>query len=344
MPDVCRGLGASPFASAVVAVVLAAASGAVPAAQRVPVVHSEAMDVAWLFPLNPPTPAAVSAADGHAEGNGLVRLPDSAQAFTEAQLKDLFFAPDWHPEAHSPMPQIVIRGRAPEVSACGYCHLPDGQGRPENSALAGLPADYIVQQVADMKSGARHGPVHDGAPWPVDSMRLVAVNASSAEVRAAAEYFSAQTLRPRVTVLERSIIPRMVAAKWIYMMDPRGGSEPLGQRLIEWAPDMSRHEHRDDRMLYTAFVPPGSLERGSLLANVGKNGITPSCTSCHGAHLQGVGLVPAIAGRSPTYLLRQLVGFQTGARAGAAAAPMLPVASALDMDDMIAVAAFAAAH
>ena len=297
---------------------------------------------AWLYPLNQPVPDGAPAAADAPDG-GLVRLADSAQSFTEAQLKDLFYTPDWHPEAHSPMPQIVLRGRAPKVYACGYCHLPDGQGRPENSALAGLPADYIVQQVADMKAGVRYGPIHGGAPWPVDSMMIVALNASGAEVRAAAEYFSTQLLRPRVTVLERSVIPRMAAAKWIYMVDPRGGSEPLGQRLIEWAPDIIRHEHRDDRMLYTAFVPPGSLERGRFLVNTGKGGTAP-CTSCHGAQLQGVGLVPPLAGRSPTYLLRQLVAFQTGARAGAMGAPMLPVASALDMDDMIAVAAFAAAH
>ena len=42
--------------------------------------------------------------------------------------------------------------------------------------------------------------------------------------------------------------------------------------------------------------------------------------------LQGVGLIPPLAGRSPTYLMRQLLAFQTGERAGAAAAAMQAVA------------------
>jgi cytochrome c553 len=44
--------------------------------------------------------------------------------------------------------------------------------------------------------------------------------------------------------------------------------------------------------------------------------------------------VPPIAGRSPTYLLRPLVAFRTGA-------PMKPVADQLVLKDMIAVAAYA---
>jgi len=67
----------------------------------------------------------------------------------------------------------------------------------------------------------------------------------------------------------------------------------------------------------------------------------PPCASCHGADLRGVGLVPPIAGRSPTYLLRQLVAFRTGARNTPEGAPMKPVADQLVLKDMIAVAAYA---
>jgi cytochrome c553 len=293
--------------------------------------------VSWLFPLNSPSAAVPPVADGKIP----LHLPDSSLSFTEAQLIDLFSAPDWHPDSHTPMPEIVVHGRAPDVYACGFCHLPTGQGRPENSALAGLPAAYIVQQVADMKSGTRRSAWHGEAYRPVDLMRDVAAHATTADVTAAAEYFSLQPLRPRVTVIERGVIPRMQVRGWVYIVDPRGGKEPLGQRLIECAPDASRHEKRDDAMRYMAFVPPGSVRRGRDIAT-GQSGLTPSCISCHGEHLQGVGLVPPLAGRSPTYLLRQLVGFQTGDRAGAASMPMQPVAAELRISDMIAVAAYAA--
>ena len=270
-----------------------------------------------------------------------MHLSGSQRQFTEAQLNDLFYAPDWYPDSHSAMPDIVLRGRAPTTFACGYCHSPSGQGRPENASLAGLPAAYIVQQVADMKSGARGSAWHGGPYRPVDLMRKVAANASDADVIAAADYFAAQTLRPRVTVIERARIPRMRVIGWVYALDPHGGHEALGQRLIEWSPDPSRHERRDDVMRYTVFVSPGSVKRGRRIATTGQDAGAQACSSCHGAHLQGVGLIPPLAGRSPTYLMRQLVAFQTGDRAGDAAAPMQPVAAKLSLADMIAVAAYA---
>jgi cytochrome c553 len=273
-----------------------------------------------------------------------VHLPNSRLKFTGAQLHDLFFAPDWHPEMHSAMPEIVLHGRPPGTYACGYCHLPGGQGRPENAALAGLPSTYIIRQVADIKSGARRSAWHDGSYLPVDLMRDVATHVTDSDMLEAADYFSAQTLRPRVTVIERARIPRMVVMGWIYVTDPRGGEERLGQRVIEWAPDGDRHEKRDDEMRYIAFVPPRSLNLGRAIATTGRGDFTQACISCHGEHLQGIELIPPLAGRSPTYLLRQLVAFRNQDRSGTTAAPMQVVAAKLTVSDMIAVAAYAAAQ
>ena len=294
--------------------------------------------MSWLFPLNPPDRNNNLAADDKAP----VHLANSRMKFTKAQLTDLYFTPDWHPESHSPMPEIVLHGRPPGTFACGYCHLPGGQGRPENAALAGLPASYIVQQVADFKSGARGSAWYGKSYLPIDLMRKVADNADETDVATAAEYFSAQTLHPRVTVIERARIPRMRAFAWIYATDPAGGEEALGQRIIEWTPDESRHENRDDEMRYSAFVPPGSVNRGRQLATTPRGELGQACTNCHGEHLQGMGLIPPLAGRSPTYLLRQLVAFRTHDRAGVAGAPMQAVAATLGLSDMIALAAFAA--
>ena len=57
------------------------------------------------------------------------------------------------------MPKVVAHGTKPAVLACGYCHLPNGQGRPENASLAGLPEAYIIKQMADFKSGQRKNPI-----------------------------------------------------------------------------------------------------------------------------------------------------------------------------------------
>jgi cytochrome c553 len=295
---------------------------------------------AWLFPLNPPSPAANEVDDA----KGPIHLGNSAQSFTAAQLDDLFYAPDWHPESHTPMPEVVVHGRNPDTYACGYCHLPAGQGRPENAALAGLPAAYIIQQVAEMKSGARRSAWHSESYRPAVLMQAVADHVTDADLAAAAAYFAAQTLPPRVKVVERALIPRMQMKAWIYVIDARGGTEVLGQRVIEWAPDFSAHEKRDADMRYTAFVPPGSVRRGREIAMTGKEGTIVPCISCHGAHLEGMATLPPLAGRSPTYLLRQLVAYRTGDRAGADAAPMQAVVAKLGIDDMIAVAAYAASQ
>ena len=292
---------------------------------------------AWVYPLNPP----VSGEPAPDDAVKPLHLPNSSVTFTQAQLDDLFDAPDWYPRSHGRMPEVVARGRKPDVYACGYCHTPGGQGRPENASLAGLPSAYIVQQVTDFKSGARRA-AWRGPYRPSDRMIHAAANVSAAETESAAQYFSQQTLRPRVVVRERARVPRTEVLGWVYVTVPHGGEEPLGRRLIEIAPDGERHEHRDDQMRYIAYVPPGSIARGRDLAHSGAHGLTVGCVTCHGARLQGVGAIPALAGRSPTYLLRQLLAFQTGARAGATGQPMQPVVAKLKIENMIDVVAYAA--
>jgi cytochrome c553 len=267
-------------------------------------------------------------------------VPGSRVTYTEAQLSDRFSAPDWFPESHSAMPEVVAKGRRPGVNACGYCHTPGGQGRPENASLAGLPAPYIIQQVADFKSGARRGAA-TGLYGPTDLMIDVAKHATAAEVASAAAYFSQQRLIQRVRVIESDRVPRSHVVGWVYAAIPESGDEVLGERLLEFAPDPARHEARDEEMQYMAYVPRGSMTRGKSIALTGANGLTVACVSCHGDRLQGAGVVPRIAGRSPTYLIRQLLAFKTGARAGVTGQPMLPVIARLRVSDMIDVVAYA---
>src|SRR4051794_33218127 len=68
-----------------------------------------------------------------------LHVPGSKASFTVAGVNDRFNVPDWYPGSHPKMPDIVAHGRKPGVFACGYCHLPNGQGRPENASLAGQP-------------------------------------------------------------------------------------------------------------------------------------------------------------------------------------------------------------
>jgi cytochrome c553 len=140
----------------------------------------------WAYPINPPsTPAPDSGTP--------LRVPDSDGAFTLTQIRDLFFAPDWHLSDHTAMPDVVSQGRKPDVRAYGSCHRTDGSGGPENAKVAGLPADYIMQQMLDFKSGARKTSVP--GRLPPDVMTATAKGTTDAEIAAAAAYFAAQ--KPR---------------------------------------------------------------------------------------------------------------------------------------------------
>ena len=293
---------------------------------------------AWPYPGNP---VSHGAAAPPPDATTPLSLPGSDRSFTLAQVRDLFAAPDWYPDRHPPMPEIVAHGRKPTVYACGFCHLPDGQGRPENAALAGLPGRYIEAQVADFRSGARTSAWH-GAYRPTDLMRASAENATDAEVTSAAEYFAGLSLTRRVEVVEATLVPRAIESAWVYVMAPGEGTEMLGQRIIEVAIDHERHELRDSASGYRAYVPPGSIARGRTIAQGAPDAPALACVACHGADLRGAGVIPPLAGRSPTYIVRQLLAFRTGSRSTAAGAPMMPVVALMNVDDMIAAAAYAA--
>jgi cytochrome c553 len=270
----------------------------------------------------------------------LRRVPHSDTAFTLTQLRDLFFAPDWHPGDHPPLPTVVSRGRKPDVFACGMCHRADGPGGPENSSLAGLPKAYIIQQMADFKSGARTTSVP--GRLPPQAMASLSKAATEAEVESAATYFSA--LRPRATirVVESETVPRTRVAGWHLAAVDGGGKEPIGRRIIEVPEDLERFVSRDARSRFIAYVPVGSIRKGQALAAGGGGGKTVQCGTCHGPDLTGLGPIPGIAGRSPSYFVRQLYDFKHDARAGTASALMKPTVEKLTVDDMLSLAAYAA--
>jgi cytochrome c553 len=267
-------------------------------------------------------------------------VPDSTQSFTIKEERNLFFVPDWHPEDHPPMPDVVAHGRQPDVRACGSCHRAEGTGGPENASIAGLPAAYIIQQIEDYKSGARKfaGPQRS----PSVLMTAIAKASNEDEIKAAAAYFSSLKPKANIKVVETDTVPATQIARVFYMQIKDGGTEPIGQRIIETPVDAVQFEHRDTRSQFIAYVPKGSIAKGEALVKTGGAGLTVPCTICHGPDMKGVASIPGIAGRSPSYLVRQLYDFQQHARAGSAGALMAPVVEKLSHDDMISLAAYVA--
>lgn len=267
------------------------------------------------------------------------RLVGSDAAFSWKQARDLFLALDWHPDDHPAMPEIVATGRRPDVRACGACHRAEGTGGPEGASLAGLPVNYLVQQLADFKSGARK---MSGPERPPKLMMASAKAMTEAEMRAAAEYFAGLKPRRLIKVVESESIPRTGPSRMFYVKSPEGGSEALGERIVEVPDESNQFELRDSRSTFTAYVPVGSLAKGEALATTGGSGTTVACAGCHGPDLRGTGEIPSIAGRSPTYIVRQLYEFKNGGRVASASSLMKPTVEHLSLNDMIALAAYVA--
>src|SRR5207302_582149 len=79
-----------------------------------------------------------------------------------------------------------------------------------------------------------------------------------------------------------------------------GEQEALGALIVEVPEIFERFESRDTHALFVAYVPPGSIKTGEALAATG-GCKTVACAGCHGAGLTGMGDIPRLAGRSPTY-------------------------------------------
>ena len=288
-------------------------------------------------PAAPPAPAAAPAPDVTPRS-----VPGSSGSFTLAQIRDGFGPADWFPGDHPAMPEIVAHGKRPDVRACSLCHYPNGKGRPENAGVSGLPVAYFVQAMADFKAEARKSA--DTRKSNTNLMIAYAKAMTDEEVRAAAEYFAKMKWTPWIKVVEAATVPKTRLAGGMFLTLEGGATEPIGDRIIEVPDDTEGTEvMRNPRSGFTAYVPPGSIKKGEALVTTG-GGRTTRCSVCHGADLQGLGPVPGIAGRSPSYTVRQLFDTQRGTRKGLWADLMTPVVANLTTGDMLAIAAYTASR
>jgi cytochrome c553 len=289
-----------------------------------------------------PPPAAPAAAPAPDDGS-MRKLPGSNLSFTLTQIRDGYGPADWYPSDHPKMPEIVAHGKKPEVRACSLCHYPNGKGRPENAGVAGLPYNYILQTMSDFKTGARHSadPRKGNTHFMTDFARAM----TDDEIKAAAEYFSSMKWTPWIRVVETDTVPKTRIAGGMFLRLEGDATEPLNGRIIETPEDAEATETlRNSRSGFIAYVPTGSVKRGEALVMRGGPGKTVACAGCHGDQLQGNGGFPPLAGRSPSYLARQLYDIQHFARNGAGAELMRPIVQNLTADDIVAVAAYLASR
>jgi cytochrome c553 len=287
----------------------------------------EGMD--WAYP---PTPKGKGKLDNEKQ----LTVPGSKKQYTAAQIGNGFGPPDWFPDEHPPMPAAVATGRRPVFRACALCHLPTGGGHPESANIAGLNAAYLMRQIAEYRNGNRIG-------LRATVMIEIAKAMTDEEARAANEYYASLKPHSRQKVVESATAPRsFVGGGGMRYAHPKGGTEPIGSRIIIIPDSAEGAQRRNPKSNFVAYVPVGSIASGKALSAGG--GKTIACGICHGPALKGLGEVPSIAGKDPTYTFRQLYDMQQGRRKGAAMALMQAVVEKLTVDDMIALSAYVASR
>ena len=337
-------------------VVLTFIVGVVIAAGVVAAQQQSATPSPWAYGFDTPPGAAAPAPAGPpagGAGRGAAPAPDPTQhklpgsngSFTVAQIRDGYGPADWYPEDHPTMPDIVAHGRRDaQVNACSLCHYPNGKGRPENAGVSGLPYSYFVQTMLDFKNDMRKSA--DTRKGNTNRMIAFAKAMTDDEIKAAATYFSAMKWTPWIRVVEADTVPktRIAGGMFLALEGAEAGKEPIGQRIIE-APEKGEETEtlRNPHSGFVAYVPPGSIKKGETLVTTG-GGKTTQCAVCHGANLEGLGPVPGLAGRSPSYIVRQLHDMQLGTRKGTWSDLMKPVVAKLTAEDMLNIAAYTASR
>lgn len=306
---------------------LATLAGAVALHAQAP--PSDANRPAWAF-LTPDKQQPPSS-----EESGPIHIPGSTKEYTAAQIDDLSNPPDWFPDEHGPAPSIIQHAKGAAL-ACGACHLMSGHGHQESADLTGLNAEYIIRTMNDFKSGSRIDPAR---------MNAIAKAMPDEDIKQAAEWFAAMKPGGWVKVVEADTVPKSyVSVKGRQRLPlPGGGTEPLGNRIVELPLDVARATSRDPHSGFVAYVPTGSIAKGAALVKTG-GGKSISCAICHGDSLEGLGDVPRIAGLHPAYVARQLYAFQTGTNHSVSSALMKKVVANLTADDILAIAAYTASQ
>ena len=209
------------------------------------------------------------------------------------------------------MPEIVARGRRPEILRVRI--LPPRRRSRWTRKLGFGWAPEILHHSADGGLQERRSPDDSR------EQNTAGVDDCTVEIRNRCRgrscgglLFVARAAKSNSKVAETDMVPKPHVAGLLWAAAEGNQREPIGKRVVEVPDDLIRFESRDARSTFTAYVPVGSLAKGEALVTVGGSGKTIQCGVCRGPDLRGLGPLPSIAGRSPSYIFRQLCDFQDG--------------------------------
>jgi cytochrome c553 len=288
----------------------------------------------FAYPVAPQLPPVDDVVKKQAEG-----APPSMM-LTQKEINNPYGPPDWFPNEHPAMPQIVSHGKQPDVFACMLCHLPNGGGHPESAGVSGLSVGYIIEQFHEFRDGNRKN--NRSAV-----MERFAKAISEEDLKASAEYYASipRAQQKWIKVVEGKTAPKNHVGEGGMRFHDENTKETVAiapNMIYEVAADTEGAVNRDQHAGFIDYVPDGSVKKGETLAKTGGNGKTIQCAICHGADYRGIGDVPRLAGRGAYYTIRQLNDIRTGARHGNSVALMKPVAEKLTDEDIVNLAAYMA--
>jgi cytochrome c553 len=195
-----------------------------------------------------------------------------------------------------------------------------------------------VQQFRDFQGGLRHS----ADPRKANTLEMegIAKVLTDDDIKTAAQYFNAIKVPRYIRVVESDMVPTTRVQGEIYFATDDGKQEPIGIRVMEVAEAATQTQLRNPRSGFVAYAPVGSIARGKALATTGGNGKTTPCAVCHGPDLKGLASIPNLAGRSPSYLARQIYDIKLGTRHGAMTPLMQTVVANLTDGDIVDLVAF----
>ena len=269
----------------------------------------------WAYPFEPP-PGAPNP-DAAPAGAGAPRVNQALIATTYTGLPK--------------MPEVVAKGKP---LPCMQCHLANGGSHPESAAIAGMPVNYIIEQVHAFRDGQRKD-VRTGR------MVQAAKIATEEEIKEAAQYYSA--IGPDRQKWVRTVVgdevpkgPIQFGGGGFRYHAKDGGMEPLPPNMIVETADKDELVRARDQIDggFVQYVHADDLALGEKVAADGK------CGTCHGADFKGKGDVPRLANQHAVYLIRQLKDMQIGARTDKNVSVMKPIVDKMSDKEIVAVAAY----
>src|SRR5689334_24100881 len=126
-----------------------------------------------------------------------------------------------------------------------------------------MPLSYLKQQMADFKSGVR---------LDVARMNGIAKELTDAEADEAIKWMASLKPRKNQRVVEADMAPKTIVAQGrMRFVDPKGGMEPIANRIITVPEDVNVARLRDPNTKFVSYVPPGTLAKGKDLVETGAN-------------------------------------------------------------------------